>query len=81
MSVERNAVIDGPPPGALRQLIRRWRRYIGWWMLEKLSPPEPAPRRKHIEAAQKHVEEAQPSAEVHELPTERRASERWRAHG
>jgi hypothetical protein len=74
-------VIDGPPPGALTQLIRRWRRYIGWWMLDKLSPPEPAARRKHIEEAQKHVAEALPTAEVHELPTERRAGERRRARG
>jgi len=72
-------VIDGPPPGALTQLLRRWRRYIGWWMLEKLSPPEPAPRRKHLEKPPNRVEEAQPSAEVHELPTERRATERRRA--
>jgi hypothetical protein len=48
-------------------------------MLDKLSPPEPAPRRKHLEEPAKHVEQAQPSAEVHELPTERRATERRRA--
>jgi hypothetical protein len=48
-------------------------------MLDKLSPPEPAPRRKHLEEPPKRVEDAQPSAEVHELPTERRAPERRRA--
>ena len=32
-------MIDGPPPGALDRLVRSWREYIAWWMIEKLSPP------------------------------------------
>lgn len=32
-------MIDGPPPGAVIRLMRAWREYLAWWMLEKLSPP------------------------------------------
>src|SRR6476469_914813 len=40
------AVIDGPPPGAFARLVRSWREYIAWWMIEKLSPPARTPKAK-----------------------------------
>jgi hypothetical protein len=38
-------VIAGPPPGHMFQLVARWRKFIGHWMLERLSPPQVKPRR------------------------------------
>ena len=39
-------MIAGPPPGPFFQLIRRWKEFMGQWMLERLSPPEVKPRQR-----------------------------------
>lgn len=73
-------MIDGPPPGAFVRLVRAWREYIAWWMIEKLSPPTPAPKAKAaIEPLV--TNKLNLNGEAHdELPRQRRTGEplRWR---
>ena len=71
-------MISGPPPGAFMQLMGRWRKYIAWWMLEKLSPPEPKPR---VDANAPSGRAAAKNGEWREeRPEKQRATEplRWR---
>ena len=74
-------MIDGPPPGALVKLVRAWREYVAWWMLERLSPPARTTRAKSATPEESPgVDRSYLNGEVHDHPSIRRAKEAqwWR---